>query len=491
MHRARAGMTLRSLLRGSAIYAAGNLLARLGAFVLLPIYLQLMTQSEYGLVALVTSIVGFLSIAYRVGLDGALMRLHFDTEDRLQASLYRTLMISTCAIAAGLSLFLAVTVGPFFEAIFFGVSFVPYGVLALAIAFVTAADYVPAILYRATQQPSKFLIFNLSSFALTSALSLGLVAAGFGAAGALLGQLLGGTVMLGAVVAIAMRPPGRRWLPSCLGPALHFGVPIVPHQISTWTMRLSDRWLLGLLLAVPTTQRLEAIGAYSVGYQLGSLVTMVASSFNAAWTPYFYKVGDHQRGPSIYREILTLSVAGFFWLALGLSALAPEIIGVIANRDYGVAADVLPVIAFGAASQALYTMLVGIIFLRRRTRFLPLITIVSAGTNVGLNLVLIPPMGVMGAAWTTLIAYALFASLTYLFARRIYPLQLDVARLLMIGAVCVGAALFARIMDSASSDILVSGLMHGSVVLVAGALLLPILRGPLRALRHDVSRIAA
>ena len=478
-------MTLRALARGSAIYAGGTMLARVGGFLLLPIYLQLLTRAEYGLVALVTSIVGVLGILYRLGLDGALMRLHFDTAPTRRAGLYRTLLAATLGFAAAFTLILGVAVGPFFERIFFGVPFLPYGVLTLAIAFVGSADYVPAILYRATQQPGRFLAFNLGSFALSSACSLGLVAAGFGAPGALIGQLIGGGIMLIVAATIALRLPGGAWLPESLQPALAFSLPLVPHQISTWTLRLSDRWLLGVLLALPTTGRLEAIGAYSVGYQLGSVVTMVSSGFNAAWTPYLYRIGDGPLGPRIFRNVMTLTIAGFGWMALGLSAFAPEIVTVIADPGYGVAAQVLPVVAFGAACQATYTMLVGIVFLRRQTRYLPPITVVSAVANVGLNVLLIPRLGVMGAALTTLLSYAVFATLIFLFARRIYPLDLDWPRLMLVAAVSVGGALLARLLDGPPGEIVVPGLLHAALVLGATLLLAVIVRRPLRALRRD------
>ena len=482
-------MTLRTLVRGSTIYAAGTMLARLGGFVLLPIYLQLMSRSEYGLVALMTSIVGFLGIAYKLGLDGALMRLHFDTAPEQRAGLYRSLLAVTISFAAGASLLLAFAAGPFFETIFFGVPFMPYGALALAIAFVGSGDYVPSILYRSTQQPGRFLAFNLSGFALTSALSLALVASGLGAAGALLGQLIGGAVMLVVAIVIAARLRGPMWLPQSIEPALRFSVPIVPHQVAQWTMRLSDRWLLGLLLTLPTTQRLEAIGAYSVGYQLGSVVTIASASFNAAWTPYLYRVGDTDRGPRIFRNVTTITLAGFFWIALGLSAFAPEIVAVIANPGYAVAAQVLPVVAFGAACQAVYTMLVGIIFLRRRTKQLPLITMVSAVANVVLNVLLIPIYGVMGAAVTTLLAYLLSATLTFAFARRIYPLELDRWRIAVVVVLCVGGALVARLVDGGTGEIVMPGLLHGAIVLGVALVLALVLRAPVRALRRDAARV--
>jgi O-antigen/teichoic acid export membrane protein len=293
--------------------------------------------------------------------------------------------------------------------------------------------------------------------------------------------------MLCVAAVIAARLPGRAWLAASLRPALAFGVPLVPHQISTWTIRLSDRWLLGALLAGPATQRLEAIGAYTLGYQLGTLISMVSSSFNAAWTPYLYRVGDTERGPRIFRQVMTIATAAFFWMALGLSALAPEIITVIAKPGYEIAADVLRIVAFGTACQAVYTVLVGIIFLRRKTLYMPVITVASAAANVGLNLVLIPRIGVLGSAVATVAAYALLAALTYLYARRSYPLDLDGVRLGASAGLCVAAAFGARMLDGQPGEILVPGLLHAALVAAVGAILALIVRGPVRELRRDAA----
>jgi O-antigen/teichoic acid export membrane protein len=482
-------MTLGGLARGSAVYAAGNLLARLGGFILLPVYLQLMSRDEYGIVALATSVTGLLTIIYRLGLDGALMRMHFDTKDVQRPVLYRTITFATLGIAGVLSLALGFGVGPFFDRIFFGVPFLPYGLLMLAITFVGSVDFVPSVLFRATQQPEKFLVFNLGSFAIASAFSLVLVAGGMGALGVLLGQLLGGTVILVVVLVIALNPAGKGWSSQLLPAALRFGIPLAPHQISTWSLRLADRWLIGLFLVVPTAERLGAIAAYSVGYQLGFLVALVATSFNAAWTPFFYKVGEESGGPAVFRAMTTVSTAGLLWLALCLAAVAPELIRLVAGdrQSYSVAAEVLPVIAFASAGQGLYTMLVGPIFLRRRTVVLPAITLTAAIVNVATNAVLIPRIGVMGAAWSTLIAYSLSALLTYRLSRRVYPAHVDLVRLALYLAIAVAGVAIARTLDR--PGIVTPFLLHMVVILGAAGLFALTLRGPIRQLRRAVRTV--
>jgi O-antigen/teichoic acid export membrane protein len=217
----------------------------------------------------------------------------------------------------------------------------------------------------------------------------------------------------------------------------------------------------------------------------------VGLSFNAAWTPYFYRVADDPQGPIIYRQIMTLTTAAFLWMALGLSATSGEVIAVIARPGYAVAAQVLPVVAFASVMQGVYTMLVGPIFLRRRTALLPLLTVASAATNVLINLYLIPRIGVMGSAWATLAAYSLFAALTFAVSRRVYPLRLDYLRLLAIAVICVIGALVADMLSLEGTAPVQRFVVHMPVVLAAGGLVAALLVQPVRQLRRAVSQASA
>ena len=229
---------------------------------------------------------------------------------------------------------------------------------------------------------------NLSSFALTSALlARHWLRAGLGAAGALLGQ------------SDRRRGHARGGRRDCRAPARPDVASTVDRHLRCASVSRSSRtrwrsgpcgsptgWLLGLLLALPTTQRaggdrclLGRLPAWQrrddrVGLvQRGVDALPLSSRRHRPRTEDLPQRHDHHDSP------------GSSGLRSGLSAFAPEIIAVIANPGYAVAAQVLPVVAFGAACQSVYTMLVGVIFLRRRTKQLPLITLVSAVASIALN----------------------------------------------------------------------------------------------------------
>ena len=481
-------MTLRALLRGSLLYTLGNFLPRIGAFLLLPVYTAAMAPAEFGIFSLMLSLSGLLAIGYRLGLDGALLRCHFDVAQAQRPSLYRTSAAVTLAAAIGLSAAVALAIGPFFDAIFPGVPFVPYGVLALAITAATAFQYVPSSLFRATDRPGRFLAFALGIFGLVVAGTLLFVLAlGMGAVGGLLAQLLSGIGVVVATAWILGRMRRGTIRPELARAALRFGLPLVPHGLAAWVLNLSDRWLIGLLIGLPAVAAQAAVGVYSFGYVVGQSVALVAMSFNAAWVPTWYARGEGAHGPALLREMTSLVMAGLALLALSVAVLAPEVTAVLATARWGeqadAAADVMAVVAGASLVYGLYFMLVSTVFLRRRTAGLPLLTLAAGAANVIANLLLIPRLGLMGAAWSTLVGYTALAGLTWWYAARDFPVRLDLVRLALIGGGALTAALLARLVTPDGAGLAGAAAFHLGLAAAYAALLVPLLRGPVARLR--------
>ena len=486
-------MRLRSLLRGSLLYTIGNFLPRVGAFLLLPIYTAAMGPEQFGTFSLMLSISGVLGVVYRLGLDGALMRLHFDVAARDRPGLYLTLAVATAVAGTVLSLALALLMVPFFAPLFAGAPFWPFAPLTLLLTFLLAFQYVPSSFFRASEMPGRFVLLTGSSFvAGVLATILFVLALDLGAAGALLGQVAGALsiVVTGAIVLVSLRPTGLRM--DLLRRSFSFGLPLLPHALSAWVLNLSDRWLIGLLAVGGAAAAQAAIGVYSLGYMLGQVVALVAFSFNAAWVPFFYQRGEDEHGPRLLREMTTLSIAGLSVLAGGIGLLAPELAVLVAADRWGEAtmeaARVTPVVALASVAYGLYYMVVSPVFLVRRTRVLPILTIAAGTVNVVLNVILIPRIGIMGAAWATLAGYSTLAGLTTWYARRVYPLDLDLGRLALMFGGLAGVLMAVTVGSIGANGLVDSWLAHGVLALAFAIMVALVIRGPLARLRLEVAR---
>ena len=469
------------LIRASLLYTLSNMLPKVGAVFLVPIYVHLLSAAEYGTVALLTTLVGFLSMVYRLGMDGSLIRLHFDLPPAERGRLYLTAMLFGLAVAAFSTLAL-ILLGPALFSLLPGqIPFMPLGLLALLLALVSSVGFVPSSLFRATRQAGAYAMFNLGGYFLTSFLVILMVVVfRWGALGVLAGQAIAGAFVLLIAVAVVL-PLARLTVDfGAVRQLLSLGMPLLPHAISGWALKLLDRWLIGLFIGLSAAQTLAAVGAYSFGYQIGSVVTILVSSFNSAWAPFFYGVARRPAAPRLYREMTTIVLAGVAIVAVGLSATSVEVVDILARRGYEKAADVISVVALGAVVYAAYTMFVVIVFVAKRTGRLALLTGASVLVNLVLNAVLIPRMGILGAAWATVGSYAFFAVVTWLYARNMYPMRIDLPRLAIVGILGVATAVLARMVHAA--DRWSAFFVHTGIALLFAVAVLVIVWRPLRVL---------
>jgi O-antigen/teichoic acid export membrane protein len=123
------------------------------------------------------------------------------------------------------------------------------------------------------------------------------------------------------------------------------------------------------------------------------------------------------------------------WVAMGLSVLAPWIVEILTTPQFQPAADVVPALCFSFVPFAAYMVVVIGIGRVRRTRSNWWITGASAATNAILNIALIPPFGIQGAAWATIGAYAvMFLGMAWR-AQRLFPVPYEWRRVgILVGA---------------------------------------------------------
>jgi len=420
-------------------------LPRIGTFLLLPIYVTVLSTADFGAVALVVSVAQLVATFLRMGMDGALMRMHFDSSDPARQNRLLATVASMTAVVATLGALVAAALSYFFfETLFAGLEFIPYGATAAALSFTVTFQYFPATVFRAREQPARFVAFTGGAFVITATVTVvALLVLDAGVVGALAGQLAGGIFVVAVSAVMLLRAGGPAIDPALARGALNFGLPLVPHALAGWALNVSDRWLLSFLLPLPAAAARSAIGVYSLGYQLSYAIDLLAQSFNAAWVPFFYRYGATPQGPGILREMTTLTMAAFSAIAAILAVNGTLVVTVIASPDFAEAADLIPILAPAFVAHVFYISVVTVIFHERRTRILPLITAAAAGVNVLTNIVLIPRLGIVGAAWATLVAFLFMAVVTTIAAGRVYRLELDWLRLVALFAVVIAASIFA------------------------------------------------
>src|SRR5687768_1055522 len=141
-------------------------------------------------------------------------------------------------------------------------------------------------------------------------------------------------------------------------------------------------------------------------------------------------------------RVITYAAAGFVTLALAIAVLGREMLMALTfkNPAFWAGAPVIPVVVLAYLLHGFFLLTSIGIGIEKRARYYPIITAAAATTNVGLNLALIPWLGMMGAAWATVAGYAVMAGLGALISHRLYPIPFE--RGALAGIVTLAAATY-------------------------------------------------
>ena len=82
-------------------------------------------------------------------------------------------------------------------------------------------------------------------------------------------------------------------------------------------------------------------------------------------------------------------------------------------------------VALGVLFEGIYTLNVYVIYLVKKTKWLPFIFTIGAVSNVVINVVLIPKIGIMAAAISTVVSYFMMAVIVIVWARKEIYYELD------------------------------------------------------------------
>ncbi len=453
---------VKNLAGKSVIYGLGSILLKVVGFFLLPLYTRYLTPADYGVIAVAITVMVILSIIYTLGLNGALTRFYFDTQDETgRRRNSGTIWTGMILVATGMTVLMDRLGANLFPLIFREVPFAPYIRLTIWIAFFQVFSLIPLNLLQIQERPGLYVLATVASTLLSIGLIITLVVfQKQGAYGYLLGMLLATmlSAVLYAVFTIRHVQITLRW--DIFKAALGYSLPLVPHGLASWVLELSDRVILERYVS------LTDLGLYAISYQFGAVMNMAAIAVNNAWVPFLFKV-DAERGDTAKPNLARLATYYTFvlsWGGLGLALLVKDALWLLTTPAFYPAYRVAPWIIGGLLLSGLYYIPVNFLFLRSKTGWVPVVTVLSGVVNVGLNLWLAPRYGIMAAAWSTFLAYGVMLALVWAVALREYSFPYEYRRLGLIGLTVVCLFIVGNTLKFDSSVIMDLGL-RGALLL--------------------------
>lgn len=422
--------------RATICYTICSLLQKGISFIVVPIFTRVLPTAEYGMYSVYQSIQSVVSIIVTLNLGAATFNVCAKkcTEKQRGGMAVSLMGLSVILVTIGyavwhcINLFAAgvlnKTLGLSNE--LEGLMFLQIGVAALTGIWCAGMrynfSYRPLVLYTivlAVLNP----IISLAAFSYFGAFAEVRIVS------VIILEVVVGTTVCLLFVFENRQSISIRWWKF----ATNFSLPLVPHYLSMTVLNQADRIMIGTYIG-----NTEA-AIYSVAYNIGIIINFFTTSINSAFIPFVYESLKKEKYKEIrkYSEELLLFIG---ILVIGVVALAPEIMRILAPEEYYEAVWIIPPVALSSFFIFAYSLFANIEFYFEKNKYVMVASCTGAIANVVLNAIFIPIFGYIVAGYTTLVCYVLFAVIHYIFYKetiKLAKIKVDIFDVKKMTMLCV------------------------------------------------------
>lgn len=183
-----------------------------------------------------------------------------------------------------------------------------------------------------------------------------------------------------------------------LAEMLKFSAPLVPSGIAVFLTTYIDRLMINHYLT------LADVGIYGIAFRLAAVIGVVILGFQMALTPLIYTHYEKADTPAQLAKIFRIFTAFSLLMVMALVVLAQDILILMTTPEYYAAASLMIFMVPAFLLSQMYVFAPGMT-IAKKTYFILLLNVVTALISLTLNVLLIPLLGLKGAATANLLSY--------------------------------------------------------------------------------------
>ena len=404
------------------IVGIANILISLSGLIFIPIITKNFSTSDYGVWAQVNTLVALVPNVVNLGLPYTMVRFLAAEKDKslIRQSFYSMMVLVLASTLIMVSLFVIFS-NQIANALFDGN--IQIMAIVIVISFLACLNLMFLSYFRTFQKIAYYSTFLVLQTYIGVGVSIVLTLMNYPIETVVLGLLTGYLFVFIIMMVLIVNELGFTTKFKDLKEELKFAIPTIPNNVSSWVVDSSDKFVIGIFLGS------AAVGCYSPGYALGSILLMFLTPFAVllpAVLPEYFESGDMDK----VTTFLTYSLKYYLLLtipaAVGMSLLSKPLLyilttDIIANQGY----MITPLVSLGAIFMGIYGIVNNIIILEKKTTILGYIWISVAILNIAFNIVAVPYLGIYGAGIVTLICYFFAFAVTTFYSKKYAKLPFD------------------------------------------------------------------
>lgn len=413
---------LKDLLKHSSIYAVGQILTRFASVLLLPLYTNCLSTADYGVVGILDTTAAILSLMIGGGMVTAVTRFHFERpseEDHDRTWWTGMTWVTLASIVVLTPMWLGRETLVHLT--------LPHGVingewlytLVIATILVQLVGQLVDGYLRVLKWSGVFVSISMGRLLLNVGLNVWfLVGLDYGVEGLLMGNLLSSVVHTVVLLSLFVCTRGPYQFSLSLATKLvRFSAPLMVTAFLAMLMHESNRYILVYLVSD------SDLGVYAFAQKIGFAVnTLCLLPFSSIWQVAIYDINRQKNSDEQFEQIFGWFVYGLGILLLGAALTVHPILPLLTPDAFGPAVELISVILLALFVYGLQMQFEVPALLAKRTALLVPGSFAGVVTNLSFNYMLVPYLGLWGAAWASVATYSAYSFTTFLICRKVRPL---------------------------------------------------------------------
>ena len=178
-----------------------------------------------------------------------------------------------------------------------------------------------------------------------------------------------------------------------------YSLPLIPNSLMWWVMDASDKFIITYFLGV------NANGIYAISKKLPTIIDTFHSIFNQAWQISAIEEADSANSVEFTSNVYKIYTYLLFLIVSGLLVVSRIVVEYLLSSSYYESWKYIPFLLLSVSFSSLSGFLSANFIANEKTSIIFKTTLYGAVVNTILNFILIPFIGINGAAIATMASY--------------------------------------------------------------------------------------
>ncbi|MBE6852208.1 MAG: hypothetical protein E7505_01850 [Ruminococcus sp.] len=180
---------------------------------------------------------------------------------------------------------------------------------------------------------------------------------------------------------------------------IQYSAPLIPTSVLWWVVSSSDSFMVAGFISH------EVNGLYSAAYKIPNLISLISIIFYRAWQMSAISEYGSAEQRRYYTKVFDAYTSMMFVASSGIMLMLKTLTTLLVSEEYRESYRMAPFLVVAVLMQSFCNFLGSIYNASNQNKNSLWTSAIAALTNIVLNLILIPIVGVQGAAFATMFAY--------------------------------------------------------------------------------------